>query len=65
VKQFLFIYKACEVRKYGVPNVLFVGFSLRKTLQKLLRDEYFGGEHNTANGTFYEQTLIKKGIFKP
>jgi len=36
--------EACQAVKNGDPSVLFVGFLKRKTLQKLLRDEYFGGK---------------------
>jgi len=36
--------------------VLLVGFLLRKISQKLLRDEYFGGKRNTANGTSWKDT---------
>ena len=42
---------------YGVPNLLFVGFPLRKTLQKLLRNEYFGGKRNIVNGTLRTDTI--------
>jgi len=46
---------ACEGRKYGVPNVPFIGFS-SKNLQKLLRDEQFSDKRNAENGTLWTDT---------
>jgi hypothetical protein len=44
--------EACEAAKNGVPSVLFVGFFIQKTLQKLHRDEYFGGKRNSLSRSF-------------
>ncbi|MDA3833300.1 MAG: hypothetical protein PF495_07880, partial [Spirochaetales bacterium] len=41
-----------------VPSVLFVGFFIQKTLQKLHRDEYFGGKRNEASGTLWTDTIL-------